>query len=86
MGAGCDDLVVEGIYQVGNFRRGARSDFFDSGDAVLLVAGADALGAVASVEVLVELEVREIFEHRVTIFFGATGVNGGLVDDDVATL
>ena len=51
---------------------------------MLFVAGVDALGAVAAVEVLVELQAREFFEYRDAIFFSATGVNGGFIDDDVA--
>ena len=50
MGAGGDDAAIEGIDEVGDFRGGAGGDFLDGGQAVLLVAGVDAFGAVAAVE------------------------------------
>ena len=50
MGAGGDDLAVEGVDNGGDFRAGAAGDLFDGGQAVVGVAGVDALGAVAEVE------------------------------------
>ena len=53
---------------------------------MFLVARVDALGAVAGVEVDVELEAGELFEDRDAVFFGGAGVHRGFVDDDVALL
>jgi len=50
MGAGGDDLAVEGVDDGGDLWRGAAGDFFDGGQAVVVVAGVDAFGAVAAVE------------------------------------
>ena len=83
VGAGHDDLVVQGVYQVGNCWRGARGYFLDGGNAVLFVARVDALGAVATEKVFVEGEARELFEHGHAVFFGAARVYGGLINDDV---
>ena len=32
---------------------------------------------------MVELQAAEFLQHGHTVFLGATGINGGLVDDDV---
>jgi hypothetical protein len=70
--------------KVGDLGGGAGSDLFDGGQAVLLVAGVDALGAVAGKEVAVELQPGMLFQHRNADFLGGTGVDGGFVDDDGA--
>src|SRR5690606_19154724 len=61
-------------------------DLADGGDAVLLVARVDALGAVAGKEVLVEPEAGVLFEDGNAVFLGSAGVHRGFVDDDVALL
>ncbi|MOA19857.1 hypothetical protein D3C78_1402640 [compost metagenome] len=86
MGAGGDDLVVQRIDQVGDFRSGAGGDLLDGGDAVLLVARVDPLGTVAGEEVDIEAQAGYLFEHRHADFLGGAGVDGGLVDDDIALL
>jgi len=86
VGADDNDLAVELVDQLGHFGRGAGSDLLDGGDAVFLVARVDALGAVAGVEVDVELEAGHLLQHRHAVFFGGTGVDGGFVNDDVALL
>ena len=86
VGACGNDLVVKRIDQVRYFWSGARSDLFDGGDAVLFVAGVYTLWAVAAEKVLVELNATELFQHGHAIFFGATGVHGGFVNDDIARL
>ena len=53
---------------------------------MLLVAGIDALGAVAGKEILVELQARDALEDRHADFLGAAGIDGRLEDDDVALL
>jgi hypothetical protein len=54
------------------------------GQPVLLVAGVDALGAVAREEIHVELEPRDTLEDRHADFLGAARVDRGLVDHHVA--
>jgi hypothetical protein len=46
VGAGGDDLAVEGVDDGGDLGAGAAGDLFDAGEAVLVVAGVDALWAV----------------------------------------
>ncbi|MCY1414351.1 hypothetical protein D9M71_297980 [compost metagenome] len=53
---------------------------------MLLVAGVDALGAVAGEEVDVELQAGGLFQYRHAVFLGGAGVDGGFIDDDVALL
>ncbi len=84
---GGDDRAVDGGHDVQ--RRGvlAGDDLHDRREGVLLVAGVDALGAVAEREV----DARSCRpETRSSIgdadLLGGAGVDGGLVDDDVALL
>ncbi|MNQ39636.1 hypothetical protein D3C85_532630 [compost metagenome] len=86
MRAGGDDLLVQLVDQFGDFGRGAGRHLLDGADAVFLVARVDALGAVARVEIHVELQARHAFQHRHAIFFGGAGIHGGFIDDDVAAL
>ena len=51
-----------------------------------LVAGVDALGRVADVEVLLPLAGPSALEHRDADLLGRAGVDGRLVDDDRAAL
>ena len=60
--------------------------FLIVGSRCCLVAGIDALGAVAAEEVLVELEPGLLLENRHAVLLGAAGIDGRLVDDDVALL
>ena len=48
------------------------------------VAGIDALGRVAGEEVTVELEAADALDHGETFFLRDAGVDGRLIDDDVA--
>ena len=84
VGAGGDDRAVQAIDEVGDLGRGARGDLADGREAVLLVAGIDALGAVAGKEVAVELQARHALEDRHADLFGAPRVHGRLVDHDRA--
>ncbi len=54
--AGGDDARVELIDEVGGFGGGAGGNLFDGGEAVFPVAGVDAFGGIAGVEVEVEFE------------------------------
>ena len=84
VGAGGNDAAIQGIDEVRNLGSGAGSDLLDGGQAVLFVAGVDALWAVAGKEVAVELEAGVLFEDGDADFFGGAGIDGGFVDDDGA--
>ena len=60
--------------------------FLIVGQAMLLVARVDALGAVAAEEVAVELQARQALENRHGDLFGAAGIDGRFEHDDVALL
>jgi len=51
---------------------------------MLLVTGVDPLGAVANAEVAAEGEAGNPLQNRDAILFGGTGIDRGLIDDDVA--
>ena len=53
---------------------------------MLLVTGIYAFRTVAAEKVLVELHVAEFFQHRHTLFLGATGIHGAFVNNDAAGL
>src|SRR5690606_39331015 len=58
----------------------------DGGHAVQLVAWIDTLGAVACVKIFVEAQARHPLQNRDAVFFGGSGVNRGLVNNDVTPL
>src|SRR5665213_1402034 len=66
--------------------RGTRRNLADRGQAMFLVAGIDALRAVAGEEIAIEFQPRHALEDRNTYFFRAAGINRRLVDHDVALL
>jgi len=82
--AGGDDAAIQGIDKVGDFRSRAGGDLLDGGQAVLLVAGVDALGAVAGKEIAIEAQTGMFFQQGNANFFGGAGIDGGFVDDDGA--
>ena len=102
VGACGDDARVQAVDEVGGGGGRAGGDFEDAGDAVGLVAGVDALGAVAAVEGGVrrpgfggigtgaraggERQTGDSFQDRDADFLGAAGVDGGFVDHHVAGL
>ena len=51
---------------------------------MLLVARVDALGGIAREEIDIELEAGDLLHHREALFLGDAGVDGALVDDDIA--
>ena len=53
---------------------------------MLLVAGVDPLRAVAAEEIAVEHEARDAFEHGHAVFLGGAGIDGALVDNEIARL
>ncbi len=84
VGAGGDDGGIDFVDILTNGRGGSGSDLADVLDGVLLVAGVDALGGVAREEAFVELEPRDLFDDGDALVFGHAGIDGGLIDDDVA--
>src|SRR5690606_26413852 len=78
-----DDAAVQRIDELGRFRRRAGRDLADRRKPVLLVAGIDALGAVAGIEITVQLEARFLLDDRDAELLGAARIDGRLVDDDV---
>jgi len=86
VGAGGNNLGIEGVDRVGDFGGTAAGDFLDAGQTVGFVAGVDALWAVAAIKVAVELEAARAFEFGYADLFGGAGVNGGLVDHQVTGL
>ena len=52
--AGRDDLGIDGVDEIGGFRRRARGHLDDIGEAMSEIAGIDALGRVSGEEVAVE--------------------------------
>ncbi len=74
--------AVQLVDEIGDLGRRARRDLPDRGEAVLLVAGIDALGAVAGEEVLVERQARLALEDRHADLLRAARVHGRLVDHD----
>ena len=70
MGAGRDHALVDGVDDVERFGRVAGDDLQDVVEAPLLVAGVDALGGVADVEVGLPFEARRLFEDRDADVFG----------------
>ena len=81
VGAGRDDGPVDRVDEIGRFGGRTRGDLDDVRQPMGLVAGVDALRAVADKKILVEPETRCLFQLRHTDFFGRAGVDGGLVDD-----
>ena len=81
-----DDARVQRVDEVGDFRRGARGDLLDRGQAMLLVAGVDAFRAVAGEEIAVEGQAGETLEDRHCDLLGASGIDRRFEHYDVALL
>src|SRR5207302_348752 len=86
VGTGAHDGGIELIDEIRHFGCRAGGHLADGGEAVLLVARVDALGAVAGEEVAVEFESRHPLQYRHADLLGATGVDGRLVDHHRAAL
>ncbi len=84
VGAGSDDSCIETVHTLGDFRGRAAGDLHYLGHRVLLVPGVDALGAVAAVEVFIVFQSAVLLEDRHALLLGGAGVDGALVDHDVA--
>ena len=86
VGAGRDHALVDGVDDVERLGRVAGDDLQDVVEAALLVAGVDALGRVADVEVGLPFEAGRLLEDGDADVLGDAGIDGGFVDDDVALL
>ena len=86
MGAGADHAAVGRVDDVQRLWRVGRHDLQDGVEAPLLVAGIDALGRVADVEVDLPFQAGCLFEDGNAHFLGDAGIDGRFVDDDVALL
>jgi hypothetical protein len=75
VGSGGDDAFIKLVHYFGCFGRGATGDLFDAGQAVLFVTWVDALGAVAAVKVLVELETAKPLKDWNADLFSGAGVD-----------
>lgn len=53
---------------------------------MLAIAGVHTFGRIADVEVLVQLEARNGFQHRNAVFLGAAGIDRGFEDHQIAAL
>ena len=84
MGAGSDDGAVDCIDILAHLRRGAGGNLLDMLHGVLLIAGIDALGAVATIEVLIELQPGDTLHDRDAALLRHAGVDGALIDDYIA--
>src|SRR5690606_37452982 len=82
--AGADDAAIEIIDELRRARRRAGGDLDDVLQAMLAVAGIDALRAVADEELLVEPEPGGLLQDGHADFLGRARVDGGFIDDDVA--
>ncbi len=84
MGAGGDDLGIDGVDEIGGFRRRAGGDLDDVGEAVLEVARVDALGRIAGEEVAIEGEARGLLELGHADLLGRAGIDRRFVHHHVA--
>lgn len=83
VGTGGYHAAVDFIYELADFRSRAGGDFPDMLYGVLLVAGVDALGRVAGVEVLVHLQAADFLYHGDALVLCHAGIDGRLVDHDI---
>ncbi len=84
MGAGSDDAPVQLVDKLGTLGRRTGYDFGDRLEPVLLVAGVDALRAVATEKILVIFHARQCFHDWHADFFGSPWINRGFENNDIA--
>lgn len=84
MGTVHENRVVDRVHIICDFRRGTGGNFLDLLHGVLLVAGVDALRGIAREEIDIELQTGYLLHHREAFFLGDAGIDGALIDDDVA--
>ena len=84
--AGGDDGFVERGDLVEGFGVVAGDDLEDPGEGVFPVAGVDAFGGVADVEILLPLHAGVFLQHGNADFLGGAGIDGGFVDHRGARL
>ena len=62
------DRIIQAIHKISHAVRGTGGDFYDLGQAVLLVAGIDAFRRIAAEEILIEDQPRARFQNRTHSF------------------
>lgn len=83
VGTGGYHAAVHFVDEFSDFGGRAGGDFPDMLYGVLLVAGVDALGRVAGVEVLVHLQAADFLYHGDALVLCHAGIDGRLVDHDI---
>src|ERR1022692_4061195 len=84
MRAGGHDGAVEPVDEPRRRRRRSRGNLADRAQAMFLVTRIDALRAIADKEITVKFKARYALQNGNANFFRTAGVNGRLVDHDVA--
>ena len=67
-------------HRLGGFGVLAGGDFQDAFEAMLLVAGIDALRRIAQLEIAALLQAGDAGQDRAAIFLGDAGIDGGFID------
>ena len=86
MNAGFHHRAVSIGNDVERLRILRRNHFRDRFQAMLLVAGVDALRRIAYVEIGANLEPRALLQDRRALLFDRAGIDGRFIDDDIALL
>lgn len=86
MSTGGDNAAVDLVDEFADLRSRSGGDFFDFFYGVELVAGIDALGGIAGIEVLVEFQSADFLDYRKTLVFGNTGIYCRFVHNNVTRL
>lgn len=84
MGSGRYDARIYPVDIFANLRCRAGGHLADLLHGVELVARIDALGRIAGEEVGVEFQAADLLDHGDTLVFGDAGIDGRLIDDDIA--
>ena len=86
MNAGRHDRSVDVSDNIERLRILRRDHLHDRLEAVLLVAGIDALGRISDREIDAGLQARDLLEDRNAFFLDRAGIDRRFVDDDIALL
>src|SRR5690554_4154875 len=84
MGAGGDDGSVYLINYLTDLWSTAGSDFQYLLHGMFFVTRIDSLGTVPGKEIIVVFQSAHFLHHRDTLIFGYTGIDCGLIDNDVS--
>ena len=83
MGAVHENGVIDSIHVISDFGRAAGSNFLDLLHGMQLIARVDAFRRITREEIHIELKAGNLLHHRQALFFGDTGIDGALIDDNV---